>query len=224
MKQRVKIDNSLLSFAIILTGFLYLFPSAYFGNKMADNVLDFLGLFTVLCGTFFRMAARGYKKANSHKSEQLVIDGPYSVVRNPMYFGSFLMGAGFVLIVWPWWTLPLFGTLFYLRFRRQVIKEETKLTEVFGKSYTDYCQRVSRAFPIPSALKGIKFTKAFPKEVIGNTQEKRGLWAWPILAVLLESLQERLVFGSTNIFLTVVIFLSAMTLFAVIIWSLYKDA
>lgn len=224
MKQRVKIDNSLLSFAIILTGFLYLFPSVYFGNKIADNVLDFLGLFTVLCGTFLRMAARGYKKANSHKSEQLVIDGPYSVVRNPMYLGSFLMGAGFVLIVWPWWTLLLFGTLFYLRFRRQVIKEETKLTEVFGQAYRDYLKRVPRAFPTPVTVKGIKFTKAFPKEVLANTQEKRGLWAWPLLAVLLESLQEKLVFGSTHIFLTVVISLSAMTVFAVLIWSLYKDA
>jgi len=30
-----------------------------------------------------------------------------------MYLGSFLMGAGFILIVWPWWTLPIFAALFF---------------------------------------------------------------------------------------------------------------
>src|SRR3990167_9267300 len=122
MKTRIKIDSAILSFFIILTGFLYQFPSLYAGSPLTDDLLDFLGVIVVLKGTFIRMAARGYKKAYSKSGAGLVTTGPYTLVRNPMYLGSFLMGAGFILMVWPWWSLPVFAGLFYLRFSRQIIQ------------------------------------------------------------------------------------------------------
>ena len=107
MKSRIKIDSAILSFIIILTGLLYWFPYLYPVGPGADNILDFIGLLVVLKGTFLRMAARGYKKSNSKQGKGLVMGGPYQFVRNPMYLGSFMMGAGFILIVWPWWSLPI---------------------------------------------------------------------------------------------------------------------
>lgn len=222
MKSRIKIDSAILSFIIILTGLLYCYPFLYPFGPRGDNVLDFLGLIVVLKGTFLRMAARGHKKAHSQQGKGLVMTGPYRLVRNPMYLGSFLMGAGFVLIVWPWWSLPIFGILFYLRFCQQVIKEEKHLGEVFGKVYADYCSNVPRAFPRWSDFQKMKYSEIYPPDEVWNTKEVRGFVTWPILAVLLETFQELVVFGSTNILQTISIFILAGLTCTLLIWSLYK--
>ena len=222
MKSRIKIDSAILSFIIILTGLLYRYPYLYPFDQGGDNVLDFLGLIVVLKGTFLRMAARGHKKTNSQAGKGLVMTGPYSLVRNPMYLGSFLMGAGFVLIVWPWWSLPLFGLLFYRRFRRQVVKEEEHLKKLFGPTYESYAQRVPLAVPRIPDICRMKFAEIFPPEEIWNTKEKRGLITWPILAVFLETFQENVVFGTTHIKQTILIFILAELTFALGIWFLYK--
>ena len=135
MKKRVKIDSTLLSFFIIMTGFLFTFRNLYPHSPYFDDTLDFFGFMVLLTGTLLRMAARGHKKAHSAKSVKLVTTGPYTLVRNPMYLGSFLMGAGFILMVWPWWSLPVFTWIFYLRFRKQVVQEEKFLGEAFGNEY-----------------------------------------------------------------------------------------
>jgi len=198
MKTRIKIDSAILSFIIILTGFLYQFSRLYTTGPLADDILDFLGVVVVLKGTFIRMAARGYKKAYSKSGQGLVITGPYTLVRNPMYLGSFLMGAGFVLIVWPWWSLPVFAWLFYLRFNKQIIAEEQYLGGLFGKDYTDYMKKVPRLFPKIKDVLKMKVKEVFPFEYVWSTKERWGLFAWPLLAVLLEGFQEKIVFGETD--------------------------
>ena len=215
MKPRIKIDSTLLIFIILLTGVLYFFPRLYIESRLVDNVLDFFGLIMILKGTLLRMAARGHKKANSERSENLVISGPYILVRNPMYLGSFMIGAGFVLIVWPWWSLPIFAWLFYMRFNQQVIKEEEMLMKIFGDKYKDYCKRTSRGFPSVSQALKVNAKEVFDLKEAFSTKEQGGLIGWPILAVILETFQEKIVFGSTNFCLTLTIFMAAMIIFAV---------
>ncbi|VAX38014.1 hypothetical protein MNBD_UNCLBAC01-720 [hydrothermal vent metagenome] len=214
MKKRIKIDSSLLSFVIILTGFLYLFPGLYGSNRFFDNVLDFIGMMGVLKGVVLRMAARGHKKANSRKGQALVTEGLYSLTRNPMYLGSFLIGAGFVFIVWPWWTLPLFAGLFYMRFNKQMVKEEAVLSEQFGKVYQDYCRKSPRIFPSISTMIKFKVSTIINMKELFSTKEKRGLIGWPLLAVVLETFQEMFLFKSTDIFQTCILFISSMAVFA----------
>ena len=221
MKRRIQIDSSILSFAIILTGLLYLFPGLYPRCPIWDNICDFIGMMLVLKGTFLRMAARGFKKIHSQKSKDLVTDGPYTLTRNPMYLGSFLMGAGFVLIVWPFWFLPVFAYLFYLRFNKEIAKEEGYLTEIFGDQYKQYCRKVPRLFPKWKKALSVDVRVAFPREAFWNTKEKRGLFWWPVLAVLLEILQENIVFGGTDVKRVVSIFVFTMVFFALGIVARY---
>ncbi|MCR4337593.1 MAG: isoprenylcysteine carboxylmethyltransferase family protein [Candidatus Omnitrophica bacterium] len=194
MKERVKIDHTLLVFVVVLTGILYQLPQLYFINRWGDNILDFLGFFLILKGMYWRMAARGHKRAHSARGEGLVITGLYQVVRNPMYLGTFLLGVGFVFIVWPWWSFPIFTWLFYIRFMRQVTVEEAFLKKRFGKSYEDYCQQVPRLLPSWQNCKSLDIKRVFPWEETWSTQEKRGLLIWPFLAFLFEILQEKIVF------------------------------
>ncbi len=224
MKRRIKIDSSILSFIIILTGLLYQFQWFYAYGLQVDDVFDFLGMILLLAGVYLRMIARGHKKMHSGKGHELVIDGPYMVTRNPMYLGSFLLGAGFVLIVWPWWTLVLFGLLFYWRFEKQIRLEQKHLLKIFGKEYEDYCKQVPQIFPGICILFKKKFSKVFPWECALNTKEKRGLLAWPLLALVLEVLQENIVYGVIDIRNAMMVFLKAMILFAIGLGLLYRYA
>lgn len=199
MKKRVQIDSAILSFAIILTGLLYLFPHLYARSLFWDNIFDFFGLLLVLKGTFLRMAARGFKKEHSSQSKSLVSQGPYSLTRNPMYLGSFLIGAGFVLIVWPFWLLPVFAFLFYARFNKQMLIEEKFLEENFGVAYKQYCRQVPRLFPRWKKILEMDVRQTLPWKTSWITKEKRGLLWWPILAICLETFQEKIVFGTADI-------------------------
>ena len=145
------------------------------------------------------MAARGYKKAHSLSGRGLVTGGPYSLMRNPMYFGSLLLGSGFILMVWPFWSLPIFVIAFHFRFRQQIMKEEKYLSETFGKEYEEYAARVPRLFPHFKDIITLKVRATFPKEYLWVTKEKFGLLGWPVLAVILDLFSEKVLFGEFDV-------------------------
>lgn len=222
MKDRIKIDSAVLSLIIISTGFLYNFPDLYPQSPVCDDLFDFLGLWVVLTGTFVRMAARSHKKFNSAQGHGLVVSGPYTLTRNPMYLGSFLMGVGFILMTWPWWSLPLFAFLFYQRFNIQMTKEEKLLERTFKTNYTDYKAKVPRIFPRFEDIKKVNLKKDFPKEEIFSTKETRGLATWPLLAIFMELFQEHMIFGHLNVLKTISIFVLSGASFALFLWKQYS--
>lgn len=223
MKKRVQIDTTLLVPVVLFTGFLYLNRHIYFIGPGADNVLDFLGMIVILKGVLLRMSARGHKKAHSRQGDRLVETGPYVLTRNPMYLGSFLIGVGFALIVWPWWSWPIFAVFFYMRFIVEILKEEKRLAELFPNDFTAYCQRAPRLLP---SLKTV--LKTSPKQIFKMdeafcTKEKWGLPGWPLLAVILELFQEIFVFGSTDPGTVVAVFAAAIVVLILGLWVAYQS-
>ena len=222
MKKRVQIDISLLFLIIFFTGFLYLNRHIYFIGPGADNALDFLGMVVILKGVLLRMAARGHKKAHSRQGDRLVETGPYVLTRNPMYLGSFLIGVGFALIVWPWWSWPIFAAFFYMRFIIQIMNEEKHLAQLFPNDFIIYCQRAPRFLPsLQSVLKAIP-RQIFKIDEVLVTKEKWGLLAWPLLAVILEALQEMLVFGAANILTILAVFAAAIVTLSLGLLAAYR--
>ncbi|MBI5150774.1 MAG: isoprenylcysteine carboxylmethyltransferase family protein [Candidatus Omnitrophica bacterium] len=222
MKQRIQIDTSLLFLLILFTGFLYLNKHLYLESRGADNVLDFLGMVVVLKGMLLRMSARGHKKMHSQQGRRMVSTGPYALVRNPMYLGTFMIGCGFILIVWPWWSLPVFALFFYLRFNKQISEEEKYLARLFGEEFAEYCRRTPRLLPsFPGVL------KARPKEILNireafGTKDKWGLLTWPLLAVVLEWIQESFVFGAADILTILTVFAAAIVALSFGLWVAYQ--
>ncbi len=214
MKQRIKIDGTMMVLTIVLTGFLYFFSILYTQNIFWDNLLNFVGMILILKGTYLRMAARGYKKEFSQKGQDLVVDGLYTLTRNPMYLGTYLIGAGFVLVVWPWWFLIIFSVLFFVRFNVQMVKEEAHLKKLFGAKYEKYCQTTPRFFPTLKALINLKATKIFPWKMCWSTKERLGLLGWPALAFVLELLQGYAMHSVIDFARVFYVFFAAILVFA----------
>ncbi|MBY0496836.1 MAG: isoprenylcysteine carboxylmethyltransferase family protein [Cyanobacteria bacterium] len=75
---------------------------------------------------------------------QLVVRGPYTVIRNPMYVGAALSMSGAAMFYGSAW---LFGYVVLFLLVAQVfviLIEEPTLSETFGDAYADYCRRVGR--------------------------------------------------------------------------------
>jgi hypothetical protein len=126
-----------------------------------NKILDVMGVGMFLSGFLFRIAARNYKAKTSLESRRLVTGGPYALVRNPMYLGTFLIGAGIILILFAWWVFFLFLAIFLTIYLMQVRREEAVLKERFGAEYIEYCKKVARFFPNLMVLKEIKLLKCF---------------------------------------------------------------
>lgn len=80
-------------------------------------------------------------------SQQLVVTGPYKLVRHPIYTGGLLAILGTAIVAGVSSALLGFGlTLMGIWIKLQ--REEAALREHFGPAYEEYSQRVSAVVPL----------------------------------------------------------------------------
>lgn len=77
----------------------------------------------------------------------IVTDGPFSVVRNPMYIGLVTISLGIVLAVNAAWALIQLPALVAYLTLGPIKNEEAYLAERFGNEYLDYKGSVPRWVP-----------------------------------------------------------------------------
>jgi len=116
-------------------------------QEVLDVALNAAGMSLILLGFLFRISARGYKEEKSSNGNALVKDGPYAVIRNPMYFGTFTIGTGIVVMLLEPWVFLLFSGIFLLIYIPQMKKEEKTLLDKFGGEYKEYCAATPKYFP-----------------------------------------------------------------------------
>lgn len=114
----------------------------------SHEMIEWIGIVLIVCCILGRTWSSLY--IGGRKIEEFVQTGPYSVMRNPLYFFSCLgavgvgMQAGTVV-------LGLFtGLLAYVVFYFVVLREEDLLSERYGAAYQAYLARVPRFFPNPT--------------------------------------------------------------------------
>ena len=106
-----------------------------------------VGVATLLwCAWDFTFKGQG-TPAPIDPPEELVIQGLYRFVRNPMYVGALLILVGHFLWFQSLWLLLYAGCLFLAFHLFVVLYEEPTLRRQFGESYIRYCQSVSRWIP-----------------------------------------------------------------------------
>src|SRR5262245_44650694 len=130
-------------------GFLVALPVLfYLARPSTTSIL--VGLPIAIAGVVFRGLAAGVIKKNS----VLATTGPYAWTRNPLYFGTFFLIAGFAVMCANVYAALLLTTAFLLIYPRVILKEEAELEQIFGNEFRAYAARVPRFFPKPRAFRG----------------------------------------------------------------------
>ena len=100
------------------------------------------GSAVALAWLWIRAISSGHVK----KNEELATSGPYAYTRNPLYFGSIVIAAGFALAALRW-EIAVGLVLLFLAIYVPVIRgEEQFLSERFA-NYAAYRSRVPRLLP-----------------------------------------------------------------------------
>ena len=125
--------------------FLLAVPAAAALLYFVDRGPLWPGVIVIAFGEFMQLWAA----AHLHKNVTMVKSGPYSLLRNPMYFGRFFVGLGFALMTWRWYLIAPYAVGFALYAQARVLGEEARLGGLFGEEYGQYCAAVNRWFPWP---------------------------------------------------------------------------
>ena len=111
---------------------------SYAENGFWDTTLEVLAFLTLMVAALGRVWTSAY--ISGKKNHELVVDGPYSLTRNPLYFFSLLgyLGAG---LAFEKLTVSLaFTVVFVFTHWPTICRRESKLRDKFGDKYDDVCQ------------------------------------------------------------------------------------
>lgn len=94
-------------------------------------------------------APRGTSGRNTRGqvAEVLNTSGMYSVVRNPLYLGNFIMWLGLALFLKIWWVILIVILAFTLFYERIIFAEEKFLREKFVAAFTDWASITPAIIP-----------------------------------------------------------------------------
>lgn len=179
------------------------------------KIMENIGIVVSLVGLGIRSHTIGYASKNtsgrntSHGqvADSLNTTGLYSITRNPLYLGNYLMWLGIAMFTGSFWFVLVFSLIFWLYYERIIFAEEEFLRDKFGAQYLNWADKISPF--IPFKLKWVKSGLPFSwKKVI--KQEKNGLLALFLVFYILEFFsesvaQQKFVFEQTWLFIMTIV-------------------
>jgi protein-S-isoprenylcysteine O-methyltransferase Ste14 len=132
-------------FAFFLAALLLITDHSWSKTGFLDIFLATTGLVLVGIGAMGRAWASMY--ISGYKDKDLVTEGAYSIVRNPLYVFSFIGAVG---VGCATGSLLLTGLLilgFFIYYPLTMTDEEQRLAARYGQEYTDYVRETPRFFP-----------------------------------------------------------------------------
>ena len=110
---------------------------AWFGILLCVVGLIIFLLSVISIGASFRVGI------DDDHPDKLVTNGIFSISRNPIYIGFWVVLLG-QFLVFPNWVFLLYIPAASWLFHRQVLLEEAFLSQHYGAEYSQYCSRVRR--------------------------------------------------------------------------------
>lgn len=153
----------LLAFIVTGIAFLLVGESRWPSGSFLHEGIEYAGLILIVLCICGRMICTLY--IGGRKIEALVTEGPYSVVRNPLYTLSIIGAIGAGAQLGSFVLAAATGAVAYLVFLLVTLKEEEVLAARFGNTYEDYLARVPRLFPKFSLWRDVDRIEVNPRLV-----------------------------------------------------------
>jgi protein-S-isoprenylcysteine O-methyltransferase Ste14 len=128
--------------------FIFMFGMAFNGfdwplqSYVLHEVWSFICLGISIMGLAIRVITVGFaptsassRNARDHVPAQLNTSGIYSVVRHPLYLGSYFIGLGVALILLVWWLPVMYSLMFWMYYERSMSAREAILRDKFKEAY-----------------------------------------------------------------------------------------
>lgn len=122
-------------------GLLLVAVCAYYA--MPDRGTVSIGLGVAVVGQLFRIYAAGF----IHKNKQLASNGPYALVRHPLYLGNFLILIGFTLAAANWYVAGVVVLFFLIWYPAAITYEDSKLERIFEDEWREWSQNIHALIP-----------------------------------------------------------------------------
>jgi protein-S-isoprenylcysteine O-methyltransferase Ste14 len=146
-----------------------------------------IGFFFMMLGMFFRAWSAGY----IDKDRELATDGPYSLTRNPLYFGNLLIGSGIVIASHDW-TAALIGAAYYVFFFTfLIVVERRRMKTRFGARYEEWARQANLFFPKIKRISKFNFNIAY---FMKNREYRVFFYSLFVIAVLVAKYLKRIGF------------------------------
>jgi protein-S-isoprenylcysteine O-methyltransferase Ste14 len=175
-------------FAIVVILLITFTSAPYKENSLIDILLETFGLFLLTVCSMGRLWALLY--ISGYKKLELITEGPYSMVRHPLYVFSLIGAIGIGLASENILVLAVMVIFYLSYYPLTIFAEEKKLVDKFGQAYLDYIKRTPRFLPKFSLYKGSAQYQINADIFVKNLAN--GMWfIWIfILLNFIETLQE----------------------------------
>lgn len=169
--------------AIVSIILIFASKQIYPPDNAVHLVLDYVGYFLISFCALGRVYATAF--LGGHKNAELVTYGPFSVVRNPLYFFSLLGVFGIALVTMHAPVMIFVPLAFTVLYYFLILREEKFLSGKFGQAYADYKKRVPRLIPNPRLYHAPETVAMVPKYL--NNALFDAIWwfvPFPVLEIL----------------------------------------
>lgn len=125
-----------------------------FNNHYTEMAYQLICVIISITGEFVRIITIGYvpsgtsgRNTKEQRATTLNTSGTYSIMRNPLYFGNYLIILG-ISLFWRSWELVIFNSLLFAFFYVPIILvEERFLLNRFNDDYREYIAKSPCFFP-----------------------------------------------------------------------------
>ena len=174
-----RMQESWLVFAFCIA-LIFITKPMVIQESVVHKTLDVIGFFLVLICAFGRVYTTAF--LGGHKNVVLVKDGPFSIVRNPLYVFSFIGMVGISVFTQRPWIMMVAPAGMALIYYFLVRREEQFLLQKFGQDYADYCKNVPRFIPAFNKFKAPELIETSPSRLLNAIFDT--IWWFAILGVL----------------------------------------
>lgn len=127
---------------------------------MRPNLYSIIsGLTLTVTGELIRILGVSYAGSETRTTSEvggsnLVTQGPFAIVRNPLYIGNILIYTGIGVMSYAFFPyLQIVAVCFFIfQYYTIILNEEEYLRNQFKEKYNLYCQAVKRFLPFPKPI------------------------------------------------------------------------